>query len=201
MKDIFLIIASLVTVASVIPYITGILKGKTKPNIVSWITWTLLTGIATVAEIAGHEYRTAIFTGAAVLETGIIVILGLFYGYVKYTFFDYMCQIGAIVGLFLWWLFDSPTIGVVAAVTIDFIGGLPTVRHSWNQPGEENWPTYVMAGLGGLLAILALNSYNWISLTFPVYVSLMCSVFVFVIIYRRITHPKFKPSQTSKLVK
>lgn len=184
MKTIFLILATLVTVGSVIPYARDILKGTTKPNIVSWITWTLLTGIATAAEIAAHEYVTAIFTGAAVLETAIIVVLGLKYGYVKYTSFDVVCQLGAIVGIILWQLFNSPPVGVVASVLIDFIGALPTIRHSWKDPGEETWSTYALAGLGGALAIAALTDYNLTSLTYAVYIVLINAVLSFVIITR-----------------
>ena len=77
MKDLFLVLATVVTIVSVIPYLRDILKGTTKPNLVSWITWTLLTGIATVAEVVAGEYTAAIFTGSAVIETGLVVILGL----------------------------------------------------------------------------------------------------------------------------
>jgi hypothetical protein len=184
MKTIFLILATIITIGSVIPYARDILKGTTKPNIVSWITWTLLTGIATAAEIAAHEYVTAIFTSAAALETAIIVVLGLKYGYVKYTRFDVVCQIGAIVGIILWQLFNSPAAGVVASVSIDFIGALPTVRHSWRNPGEETWLAYALAGLGGALAIAALSDYNWTSLTYAVYIVLINAVLSLIIINR-----------------
>jgi hypothetical protein len=69
-----------------------------------------------------------------------------------------------------------------ASVTIDFIGAIPTIRHSWIAPGEETWPTYAMAGIGGGLAILALNSYNATSLTYAVYIvlinTLLCSILI-----------------------
>lgn len=184
MKTFFLVLAAFVTVGSVLPYARDIIKGTTKPNIVSWITWTLLTGIATAAEIAAHEYVTAVFTSAAVLETTIVVVLGLRHGYVKYTTFDVVCQISAIVGIILWQLFNSPTIGVVASVLIDFIGALPTVRHSWINPGEETWQTYALAGLGGLMAIAALHAYNVISLTYAIYIVLVNAVLSLIIINR-----------------
>lgn len=184
MKTFFLVISVLVTVGSVLPYARDILKGTTKPNIVSWITWTLLTGIATGAEIAGHQYVTAIFTGAAVLETAIVVVLGLRHGYVKYTTFDVVCQISAIIGIILWQLFNSPAIGVVASVSIDFIGALPTIRHSWKNPGEETWPTYTLAGLGGALAIAAMSEYNWVSLPYAVYI-VAINIFLSLIIINR----------------
>lgn len=184
MKDLFLALAVIITISSVLPYARDILRGTTKPNIVSWITWTLLTGIATAAEIAGHEYVTAIFTGAAVVETAIIVLLGLKHGFVKYTTFDVVCQISAVAGIILWQLFNSPTIGVIASVTIDFIGAMPTIRHSWNKPHEETWSTYALAGLGGAFAILSLTNYNWTSLTYAVYIVIINIIFSSIIVSR-----------------
>lgn len=184
MKIAFLVLATIVTLCSSLPYLRDILKGTTKPNIVSWITWTLLTGIATAAEIAAHEYVTAIFTGAAVVETGAVVVLGIRHGYVKYTTFDVICQISAIVGIVLWQLFNSPTIGVLASVTIDFIGALPTLRHSWVKPGEETWSAFALAGLGGALALFALNNYNWISLSYAMYIVIINIVMSLIIIGR-----------------
>lgn len=184
MKTFLLILSVIITVASVIPYIRDILRGTTRPNIVSWITWTLLTLVATIAEFAAGEYITAIFTSAAVVETLLVVILGLKYGYAKYSKFDAICQIGALSGFAFWFLFNSPAAAVIAVVMIDFIGALPTVRHSWLQPNEETWLTFAMAAIGGLLAIFALTSYNWTSLTYAVYIVLINALITFVIIYR-----------------
>jgi uncharacterized membrane protein YdcZ (DUF606 family) len=187
-KTLFLILAAIITVGSVIPYARDILKGKTKPNIVSWITWTLITGIATAAEIAGHQYFTAIFTGSAVVETALVVFLGLKYGFVKYTRFDVACQLGAIVGLILWQIFNSPTIGVVASVTIDLIGVLPTLRHTWQKPNEETWFTFALASIGAAFSIFSLSHFNVISLTYPVYIVLINIVIASLIVDRQRAH-------------
>jgi hypothetical protein len=184
-KTNFLILASLITIVSVLPYLRDILKGTTKPNLVSWITWTLLTGIATAAEIAAHEYVAAIFTGSAVIETASVVILGLRHGYVKYTIFDIVCQFSAIVGIILWQLFNSPTVGVLASVIIDFIGALPTVRHTWLKPFEETWAAFGLASLGGVFAIAALSTYNLINLSYALYIVVMNMIIVYVILYRQ----------------
>jgi hypothetical protein len=187
MKTLFLILSVVITMGAVVPYIRDIVKGTTKPNIVSWITWTLITGIATAAEIAGHQYFTAIFTASAMLETASVVFFGLRYGYVKYTSFDVVCQIGAILGIILWQLFNSPSVGVIACVAIDFIGVMPTIRHSWLKPNEETWPTYAISGVGGIFGILALSNYNIISLTYPLYIVMINIVVSIVIINRQRT--------------
>lgn len=185
MKVVFLVLATVVTIGSVLPYVRDILRGITKPNIVSWTTWTLLTGIATAAEIAAHEYAAAVFTGAAAAETALVVVLGLRRGYVKYTGFDVICQIAAVAGIVLWQIFNSPVIGVVGAVMIDFVGALPTFRHSWLRPGEETWQTYMLAALGAAFAVAALTDYNWISLPYAVYIVLVNTALSVIIIHRR----------------
>lgn len=78
------------------------------------------------------------------------MLLGFRKGFVEYTRFDVVCQAAAIAGIILWQLFNSPTIGVLASVTLDFIGALPTLKHSWIKPHEETWPTYALSGVGGL---------------------------------------------------
>lgn len=184
MHIIFIIVSAFITVGAVVPYLLGILKGKTKPNIVSWTTWTLLTAIATAAEFSVQEYLTAFFTLSATIATLLIVIFGLKYGYAKYSNFDFFCQMGAFCGLVLWWYFNDPVLAVMASVTIDFVGALPTIRHSLLLPCEEKWSTYALSSLGGFFAVLALTSFNWISASYPIYI-VLSNFLLFLIIFIR----------------
>jgi hypothetical protein len=189
MKTALLVASVVITLLASATYVRDILKGTTKPNLVSWLTWTLLTGVATIAEFAAGEWVTGIFTLSAVIETAVIVVLGLKYGYAKYSPFDIFCQIGALVGFILWWLFNSPTVAIVSAVFIDLIGALPTIRHSWIAPYEETWAEYALASVGGILAIGALSFYNLAALAYPIYIVIINIVFTTVILGRI---PKFK---------
>lgn len=201
MKDIFLVIATIVTIGSVIPYVRDILKGSTKPNLVSWMTWTLLTGIATSAEIDAHEYVAAIFTGAAVVGTALVVVVGLYKrAYVRYGWFDVVCQVGAIVGIVLWQIFNSPAIGVIASVAIDFIGVLPTIKHSYEEPYEETWQTYALAGVGGLFGLLALDAYNLVSASYALYIVLINVVLsIFIVQARKVREKRSLPNLAEQL--
>ena len=185
MKTLLLYLAAIITVGSAFPYIRDILRGTTKPSVVSWLTWTILTGTATVAEFAAGEFTTAIFTLAAAIATGFIVILALRYGYTKYTKFDVICQIGAIIGLLLWWIFNSPTVAIIAIVSIDLIAALPTIRHSWISPKQETPSAFAIASGAAILALLALSTFNWASLAYPVYLILANAVITGILLIRR----------------
>ncbi len=43
------ILASIVSLCGFIPYILGIIKNTTRPNIVSWSAWTILSFISAIA--------------------------------------------------------------------------------------------------------------------------------------------------------
>lgn len=185
MKTLFLVISVGITLVSIIPYLRDILRHKTKPNIVSWITWTLLTGIATAAEINAGEYTTAIFTATATLETALVVVLGVRNGLVKYTHFDVICQLSALVGIVLWQVYNSPQIAVIAMLAIDFIGALPTIRHSWQKPDEETWQTFMLSSVASVFGLAALTSYSLVAVSFPLYLSVINAATTSVIIFRR----------------
>lgn len=177
----------MLSIGSIAPYVRDILKGKTKPNITTWLTWTILSAIATAAALGAGENRTAIFSAAITVQVGVVVLLGLKYGHAKYSTFDWICQVGALVGLVLWWLLDSPTIALVAVVGIDLIGALPTVRHAILQPHEETASSFLLASLSGVFALLALTSYNLDSTLYPTYIALIDGTIAAILFLRQRT--------------
>lgn len=184
MRSVLLVFAAILTVASTVPYVLDIIKRKTKPRIVSWFNWTLLTGIAAAASFSAHQYPSAVLTSAACIETAVIVILGLHYGDRKFETFDVICEIGAILGLILWIIFNNPLIAIVATVSIDFIASLPTLRHSWQRPGEETLVCFILAAIGAIFTILALHQPHISGIIYPIYI-LFINVFISTILIMR----------------
>jgi|JI6StandDraft_1071083.scaffolds.fasta_scaffold43711_4 hypothetical protein len=185
MRESLAIIGALIAVFSTVPYLIDIVKGKTKPNIVSWFTWTLLTGISGSAALVAGEVKTAMLLYAGAIATGLVVLFGLKYGIAKFSRFDIFCQVGAIIGLVLWLAFDSPVFGIVVPLGIDILGMLPTLRHSWLKPYEETWQTFLIGTIAPLFTIVSLTAYNIESLAFPLYLVLANGSITFAILYQR----------------
>lgn len=167
------------------PYALDVLKGVTKPRIVSWLTWSLLTVIGCAASFAAHQFASAILLAFASAETSSIVVLGLRKGDHHFERFDVICQTAAIIGLVLWLVFDSPTIAIVATVAIDLVGALPTLKHIWQKPHEETWLTFALAGIGAACTIAAANGWKITAVAYPMYITLINAVFVTIIFVRR----------------
>jgi hypothetical protein len=172
MRTFLSILSGLIIVAGVVPYILDVLKRQTKPRIVSWFNWTLLTGIAAAASLADKQYASAALTLAATIATALVVIFGLRYGDRKFEAFDIYCELGALLGLILWIIFNSPLVAIAATVSIDFIAALPTLKHSWQKPYEETRLAYISGVAGGFLALAAVNKPHLSGLLYPVYIPL-----------------------------
>ncbi len=195
MKDALAVIAALIAMFSTVPYLIDIVKGKTKPNIVSWFTWTLLTGIAAAAAYFDDSTKTALLLAGSSICTGAVVILGLKYGIAKMSKFDAFCQAGAVLGLILWLIFNTPEIAIIFTITIDFIVVLPTLHHAWLKPGEETWQTFAVGSFAALLTVLSLTSYTVTGLAFPQYLVLINAFLAGLIIWRRkVKHVTPKPA-------
>jgi hypothetical protein len=185
MKNVLAVVGALSTVLAIIPYLIDIVRKKTKPNVVSWITWSVLTGIGTAAAFAAGEWRTAIQTMAVMFWTVSVVLLGLRYGTAKFTNFDAYCLGGAAIGLLLWYIFNSPAVAIIAAVSIDMVGALPTLKHAWTEPSEETWQTFVLAMIGPILTIASLAQYSVESLLYPGYFVVINGAIAAIVVYRR----------------
>lgn len=192
MKTALLVVADLLFVLGVLPYLRDILRRQTKPRLVSWFNWTLLTGIAAAASIADKQYASAFMTAGLTVMTLIIVLAGLRYGDRKFDAFDVYCQAGATAGIILWFIFSSPLVAILATVSIDFIAGLPTLKHSWQKPYEETVSAYIwgVAGGGLALTVAVISHPNFGGLVYPIYIPVfnaVLSVFILISPHKRPT--------------
>ncbi len=185
MKTALVIISSILTIAAVAPYIYDILKKRTKPRVVSWFTWFLLAAISAAASFSDHQWPAGILSTAAGVECLTVVILGFKYGEKEFTAFDISCQIAAIIGLILWWVFNSPAIAIIASIGIDLVGALPTYKHAWQKPHEETWITFALSGLGAMFTLGAVTQFKVTSAANPVFIVLVNFMLTGLLIWRR----------------
>lgn len=183
-------IAGAIMLAGMVPYISDTIKGKTKPNIVSWFTWTLLTGVGTFAALSEGAVTTAIFSGAATIATLSIAVLGVRSGVKRYTAFDIVCQALALLGIILWQTSQDATIAIAIVVVTDMIACLPTIRHAWGSPHAETWQAFAAGAVGAFLTLFTITQGTFVALAYPIWIAFANTLLPAIILYRR---TKIKP--------
>lgn len=184
-KIVLAIIASIISIVSYIPYIRDILKNQTKPHIFSWFLWALLTGIAFIAQLIEGGGVGAWVTGTAAVMCLVITILAFSRGEKHITLFDWICFIGAILGIAVWLTTENPLYAVIMVTIIDIVAFIPTYRKAFYKPQEETALTFALDSIRFILAIIALESLNLTTWLYPASVALTDGLFVVWLLVRR----------------
>lgn len=190
---------SVIILLSSLPYVLAVVRRQTKPRIVSWFTWTLLLFISIAATAADHDWSAAALLLGDAVGTSAIVIAGLKYGDRHFERLDVVCQAAALVGIGLWFIFNSPLIAVVASVTIDFVGAVPSVKHCWQRPHEETALTFAMGSIGSLATLAALTPFRPTAVVYPMYLVIINGLFATIVVARRTHAVAGEPTELREL--
>ncbi len=179
------IVASALGLAGYIPYFFGIIKGKTKPHVFSWLVWSLLEGIAFFAQISGGAGSGAMVAGTSALFCLVITITALFRGEKNITRFDWLAFFGALAGLTLWIITKDPLTAVVLITITDVLVFAPTFRKSYYKPDEEVAASYFIAAIRLALSLLAMGNFNLVTALYPASLVVSNSIFITMLYFRR----------------
>ncbi len=185
MKELLGLVASGLTFAAYIPYYRDIIRGKTHPHIYSWSLWCLLTILITALQIAGGAGPSAWVTATAGLMCVGVIVLGLKHGQKDITASDTAVAIMSLVAMGFWLLGHQPLTSIVLAVIADLLAFVPTVRKSWNKPHTETLSLYVTNTFRFTLATLAVQTYTFLALLWPVVWVIANGLFSLMLIARR----------------
>lgn len=102
LEKILIFLSGFFMIFSVAPYLVDVVKKRTKPRIVTWLTWGTLMSIAAATSIVEKQYSTAVLLLSSAAGSFAIVTLGIRSGDKKFEKLDIGCLIGVIIGIVLW---------------------------------------------------------------------------------------------------
>ncbi len=152
-------------------YIRDTIRGKVKPNKVSFSMWSLASFIAFAAAIdegVGIHALITFIVGAVPLT---ILLLSFFNkkAYWKITPFDLACGVLSIIGLILWQITGEGNIAIALSILADGFAFVPTIRKTYSHPDTENAYAYFAAALGITFTLLTIDKWTFATYAFPLY--------------------------------
>ena len=153
-------------------YLILTLKGKVKPNRVTWLTWSIAPLIGFLSQISQKVGVEAFLTLSFSLIPFSIFVASFFNpkAYWKLSKFDLVCGILATTGLILWQITSIPNIALIFSIMADFLGGLPTFRKIIIAPETEEPAPYLAASASGLLTLFTLKQWTFQNYAFSLYI-------------------------------
>ena len=171
----FVIVGAIIAAIGSLSYLIDTVKGRVKPNRISFLLWSLAPLIAFFAEIKQG-------VGIQALMTFIVGILPLTIFIASFvnkkavwnlTGFDLICGALSIIGLVFWYITKSGNIAIIFSIVADALAAVPTVVKSFNYPETESaWP-YFASTISAILTLLTVTVWNVANIAFPLYIVLI----------------------------
>ncbi len=171
----FVIIGTLIGAVGSLAYLIDTVKGKVKPNRVSFLLWSVAPFIAFAAQIKQGVGLESLMT----FSTGFLPITVFLASFVnkkaewKITSFDLICGFLSIVGLILWLITKVGNIAIIFSILADGLAAVPTIVKAYKYPDTElGWP-WIATALGVVLTLLTLKMVTFANSGFIIYILLV----------------------------
>lgn len=173
-----------------ITYMIKTVKGKTRPNRVSWLVWSIAPMIASYAAIKDGVGWIIAPVFLAWFNPFLIFILSFTHknAYWKLEKFDYICGALALIALGIYVTTKDAMLTILFSILSDFFAGIPTLKKSWNHPETEDYKIFLFSSISVLISFLSIKSGSFNKLSFSIYLLVFNSTILFAILRKKIFH-------------
>lgn len=183
----FIIIGTLMGAIGSFAYLIDTVKGKVKPNRVSFLLWAIAPLIAFAAQIKQGVGLESLMT----FSTGFLPLTVFIASFVnkqaewKVTKFDLVCGVLSMVGLVLWLVTKVGNVAITFSILADGLAAIPTLVKAYQYPDTElAWP-WMATVFGVILTLLTLNELTFANSGFIIYI-LIVNTLIFSLVQFRI---------------
>lgn len=168
----FIVLAIGLRLLSGASYIAAIIKGRARPNLVSWFFWGFTALIAFALQIYQGVGASALITLTIGLGPVLVFALAIYRGMHKETFsaVDKVCAALTVVGIALWLLTKNPLVALCMSIMVDFVSGIPTIVKCYARPHTEHALPYGLSIASMVITLLTIHNWRPINWLFPAYI-------------------------------
>lgn len=172
----FVIVGVIINFFGGLSYLIDTIKGKVKPNKVSWLLWAIAPLIAFTAEIKQGVGLTSLMTFTVGFIPLCVFIASFFNKKSEWKLkkFDLFCGLLSLVGLLLWWITKVDNVAIIFSILADGTAAMPTVIKSYLEPESEDYKVYLASVISAGLTLLTIKEWKFAHYSFPIYIFTIC---------------------------
>lgn len=168
----FIFVGALIGTAGAFAYLWDTIRGRVKPNRVSFLLWSVAPMIAFAAQVKQGVGLESLMT----FTSGFLPFLTFAASFVnkkavwELTRFDVACGLLSVAGLILWLVTKVGNVAIVFSIVADGLAALPTLIKAYKHPETEiAWP-WMATCVGIVLTLLTLNELTFANCGFIIYI-------------------------------
>jgi hypothetical protein len=185
LKLAFGILSIIPAVVAYVIYFRKLLSGAVKPHAFSWLIWGILAINGFIAQViagAGIGAWVTGLTGAACLAIFGIAMFRSRGTDRGLTRLDWALLTIALISFAMLFVVEDKTLSLCITLFATLIGFALTLRKAWHKPREENPTAFALNAFKFLPAIVALSSFSFLTVAYPLTAGLANAAVVAVIL-------------------
>jgi hypothetical protein len=161
-------------------YLVDTIKGRVKPNKVTWLLWALAPLIAFYAMIQQGVGIQALVTFVVGFIPLIIFIASFFNKQATWEIskLDIICGALSILGLILWLVTKVGNVAIFFSIMADGLAAIPTIVKSYKYPETENGTIFAFGIVNAIIGLLTIKMWNFQNFGFPAYLLVVNAILV-----------------------
>jgi hypothetical protein len=183
----FVIVGTLIGAAGAVAYLVNTVKGRVKPNKVTFLLWSVVPFIAFFAQIKQGVGLEALMTFSAGFLPLTVFIASFTNKQAawKITRFDLLCGGLSLVGLVLWMITKVGNVAIFFSIVADGLAAIPTIVKAYKFPDTEiAWP-WIATVIGVILTLLTIPEFTFANSGFILYI-LVVNTLIFILVQFRL---------------
>lgn len=163
------VLAGIISLAGFVPYIAGVVSGRTVPSRSTWLIWTLV-GAMLFASYHEAGARETIWVALSYVAGPLVVfILSLRHGSRDATLLDRACLAVSAASAALWAATGEPILALLLNIMVDCAGAVPTIVKLWRDPGSEDMTAWCFFLVAAVLNLAAIREWELSTIVYPAY--------------------------------
>jgi hypothetical protein len=167
-------------------YIVSTIKGRAKPNRVSWLIWAASPIIGTIAAVSNGVGWAILPTFMAGFGPLLVLIVSFFNKKSYWTLGggDYLCGALAVLALILWGVTKNPNVAILLSILADLFASIPTLIKAWRYPETESGLIYIFAIFNQITGFIAMKRWDFSESAYGIFL-LLINICLIAVIYRQ----------------
>ncbi|MBI4039090.1 hypothetical protein HY384_03990 [Candidatus Daviesbacteria bacterium] len=182
----FVIVGAILNLIGSISYFVDTIKGKVKPDRVTWLLWSIIPFIAFIAQIkqgVGLQSLMTFMTGF----TPLMIFLASFVNkksYWRLGRLDMICGTISVIGILFWYITKTGNAAIAFSILADGLAAIPTIVKSYYEPETEDYKVYLLGASSAAITLLTINIWSFAYYAWPVYILIVTLLLTILIRFR-----------------
>jgi hypothetical protein len=179
------VLAGVVGVADVVPYVRDTTRRSTCPHRGTWLIWSVLAILVCVSQRADGASWSLIMSGTQAVLISLVFVLAIKFGVGGLSPAEGVLLAIAGLGVAGWLVVDAPIVATACVVAADLVGVGMMVPKTWREPDSETLSTFALASVSGAMAAGSVATLDPALLLYPVYFWVGNGALALLILHRR----------------